>query len=122
MPLLPCSTCGRHAQETAATCPFCGKAFVPGAFACTDPGARVKAAAVVGTALVLGGCNMASSSAGYGVPCIGSCYEPPVDSGRDLADATVNEGGEPDGAPDAGTAPDASSDAGAGPGADDATD
>lgn len=133
--LCSCSACRRHVKESAATCPFCGEAFEPGAFACTEPSARVRAAAVVGAALVLGGCTASSSSASYGGVCIGSCYEPPVDSGRDLADATVNEGGEQDDAADASTvldatsdasaAPDASADAPSGPpdaGADGATD
>ncbi len=94
---------------------------MPGTFACAEPSARVKAAAVIGAALVLGGCS-ASSTSSYGGSCIGSCYEPPVDSGRDIADATVTEGGEQDAAPDAGTALDATNDAGARPGADGATD
>jgi hypothetical protein len=74
----------------------------------------MQAVAAVGAALLLSGCSSSSSSS-YGGSCVGSCYEPPFDSGLELADATVAEAGEQDDASDAATAPDVTSEAASAP-------
>jgi hypothetical protein len=119
-------------RDDAATCPFCGSAFIAGRPVRYPPSVRVTAVAAVSAAVALGGCS-ASATASYGFPSPEDCCTTASDATDDLADVTPanvtvaesgpgSDAGAQEGEGSADAAPMPEGDAPADAGADGATD